>query len=78
MQTFSSKDKIITRPHLVLVDFDSALRDCPIKDTASWNTMISDTWPKARDFVFAMPEKNSVSWSAMISGYIECGQLDIS
>ncbi|TKY55493.1 Pentatricopeptide repeat-containing protein mitochondrial [Spatholobus suberectus] len=31
---------------------------------------------EARRLFSAMPEKNCVSWSAMVSGYVACGDLD--
>lgn len=33
---------------------------------------------KPVNFFSAMPEKNSVSWNAMISGYVEMGDLDLA
>ena len=53
----------------------------PLKDVASWNTMISalaqvGLMGEARRLFSAMPEKNCVSWSAMVSGYVACGDLD--
>ncbi|RYR14481.1 hypothetical protein Ahy_B04g071063 [Arachis hypogaea] len=29
-----------------------------------------------KSLFLAMPEKNTVSWSAMVSGYVACGDLD--
>ncbi|GAU48237.1 hypothetical protein TSUD_184170 [Trifolium subterraneum] len=54
----------------------------PVRDTASWNTMISGyaqvgLMDEARRFFAAMPEKNWITWSVMVSGYVVCGDIDV-
>lgn len=55
----------------------------PVKDTASWNTMIlgfaeNGMMEEAGNLFSAMPERNSVSWNAKISGYADRGDLDLA
>ncbi|KAL2935353.1 hypothetical protein RDABS01_018471 [Bienertia sinuspersici] len=60
-------------------DVDGArlfFQQMPIKDIASWNTMVSGfaengIMEEAEKLFSAMPERNTVSWNAMISGYVE-------
>ncbi|MCD7469997.1 hypothetical protein HAX54_009503 [Datura stramonium] len=53
----------------------------PVKDVASWNTMISGfsqngLMGEAEELFWAMPVRNEVTWNAMVAGYVESGELE--